>query len=1355
MKMRFKINRRRPAADAQERPACGTFARQSGIALVITLIMLSVTLIMAMAFLAVARRETTGVSQQKDNKTAQLAAETAVTRAQAQIAASMLASLRGQVSSNAYNLHLFVSTNLINPNGFSTATPAFNSPTNVNYYDAKGNFLTGNNFLQNVANLMILPRAPVFVSTNPAGSKLDFRFYLDLNENGNFEPNGWQAVISSNSATPYYDTNRQPQSTMVPGNVLSNFMVGDPEWVGILEHPDEPHGPENHFLSRYAFIALPSGNALDVNYIHNEALSTGTKLGEGYLRNQGVGSWELNLAAFLADLETNQWSPPRPASANLYYAYDEPLGSVNRGYAFEDALALLKYRYNSNTLPLASRLFNNPLPLVRNNIDNFSRGPVQTNVNYYRNFFTPLANINGSWSGADSTNHYFSLFDWLDGSKTGSGVNSFTNRLRTAGASAITTSSGILHPTYDSYAFYRMLDEMASDSSPDDGRLNLNYSNAAVSTVNGVLHVNIIPGAETNFVRWEPTNFFLAAADQMLRTYSSFWYSQNSTAYTNTFAFTNSSFGITNIPVWVSNRFVYTPAVHRLLQLAANIYDASTNDGYNLPHVYRPLFRCERNANRDIYIAGYVAVNSVSPTGVDPQLASPYDITQLGLLAARQGYVTPIMNPANGTPVNAYGVPWIVGAKKGLPNFNQLSLLTSANVVRKLELTRTSLDPKTAVYGTNQAYIMWVTNQVGVTFWNSYSNAFSSPLGQTRVVVSDSLNMCMTNPWHNFSTWPLHANYSPTNFYTNVLISSWPGYSSLNNKSFLSCSWPVLYQSPLVYNDSAHSFAGGTFEKVSQLDQLGLLVTNYLQAYILVGNRVVDYVQLRDPITVGGINQALADPNYGVAGNTYYQWSTNLYGKSAGPYGVPYGVVNQLWVSGHPNSAPAVGGQWSTAATPMGVVSPAGEAAFFHGFFTRTFLYNGKLYENKELAIQAPYTPYRTVYSSYLLQANDPLVHYSASDLNAEFGALGIWANGSFYNGIWHRSDDPLSQPLPVPPLSPVGGRYQPWGSGGQMAALGSVDSNPYNLAYRDPLMVSADRWDFPTNQYPTPGWLGRVHRGTPWQTVFLKSTNILSDVNGLNTWAHWTGNIQTNYYGYFDAVNSAPNQDYLLFDIFTTRYNDNSARGTLPVNVGMGRSDGGLAAWSAVFSGMTALTNTLRFPLASTPLTYANHFISPAGVDVANSALWKIVNGTNGINATRANTNLFPQQVFTHPGQILATPALTVASPFLNATNYSNARSLTGNPFEYGINDEMYEWLPQQMMGLVRGTEQRYVLYCFGQTLKPASNGKVLSGTFAGLVTNYQVTAESVVRAVIRVDNANTSHPRAVVESYNTLPPY
>ncbi len=46
--------------------------------------------------------------------------------------------------------------------------------------------------------------------------------------------------------------------------------TGDPEWIGVLEHPDPPHGPNNHFIARYAFIAMPVGNSLDLNYIHNQ-----------------------------------------------------------------------------------------------------------------------------------------------------------------------------------------------------------------------------------------------------------------------------------------------------------------------------------------------------------------------------------------------------------------------------------------------------------------------------------------------------------------------------------------------------------------------------------------------------------------------------------------------------------------------------------------------------------------------------------------------------------------------------------------------------------------------------------------------------------------------------------------------------------------------------------------------------------------------------------------------------------------------------------------------------------------------------------------------------------------------------
>jgi hypothetical protein len=60
-----------------------------------------------------------------------------------------------------------------------------------------------------------------------------------------------------------------------------------------------------------------------------------------------------------------------------------------------------------------------------------------------------------------------------------------------------------------------------------------------------------------------------------------------------------------------------------------------------------------------------------------------------------------------------------------------------------------------------------------------------------------------------------------------------------------------------------------------------------------------------------------------------------------------------------------------------------------------------------------------------------------------------------------------------------------------------------------------------------------------------------------------------------------------------------------------------------------------------------------------------------------------------------------------------------------------------------------------------------VNNGTAFGLCTNYQVTAESAIRAVIRIDgstdpaqanNPDPAHrypPRAVVENYNVLGPY
>ena len=61
---------------------------------------------------------------------------------------------------------------------------------------------------------------------------------------------------------------------------------------------------------------------------------------DGFLRNQGVGSWEINLAAFLTDLNTNEWDPITVSLTSYNY-----LATPNRGAGFEDSLALLKYRY--------------------------------------------------------------------------------------------------------------------------------------------------------------------------------------------------------------------------------------------------------------------------------------------------------------------------------------------------------------------------------------------------------------------------------------------------------------------------------------------------------------------------------------------------------------------------------------------------------------------------------------------------------------------------------------------------------------------------------------------------------------------------------------------------------------------------------------------------------------------------------------------------------------------------------------------------------------------------------------------------------------------------------------------------
>jgi hypothetical protein len=88
-------------------------------------------------------------------------------------------------------------------------------------------------------------------------------------------------------------------------------------------------------------------------------------------------------------------------------------------------------------------------------------------------------------------------------------------------------------------------------------------------------------------------------------------------------------------------------------------------------------------------------------------------------------------------------------------------------------------------------------------------------------------------------------------------------------------------------------------------------------------------------------------------------------------------------------------------------------------------------------------------------------------------------------------------------------------------------------------------------------------------------------------------------------------------------------------------------------------------------------------------------------------------------------------------------------------------------------------VIYCYGQTLKPAPNAVYTgSGQFFGMVTNYQVVSEIATRAVVRFGSTLTNvitstnsvvasitysnwfsvpvvtNNNAVIESFNILPP-
>jgi hypothetical protein len=1300
--------------------------RTDSVALVITLLMLSIITFLAIAFLAMSRRNQSSVSASLDVTTAQAMSAAAQARAQAEIMAQIMA------HGDPYYYDYMVSRDYISTVGFDNAEKSVYDANNVNYdyfSNASGVYLPFNNasdpvgWVQNIANLYYDPRPPVFVVTNPAyPNNYDFRFWVDINRNGRFETNGYQPTLVNIASRPGTEN-------IVLGP--SADLKGEPEWIGMLRNSLFHHSSTNQFIGRYAYLVLPIGKSLDFNYVHNflkgslapgeMGMLTNTSVfgreNDGFARDQGIGSWELNLAGLLDNVspwayESNNSSYGPYAYRLNSYNYIPPNPSLydsglqNTGNAFDDAEAILHYRYLPPSYYLDS-LFRN-FPVIHQDFENdyidiySGNAPLTAPFDYIGTNY-PVAQakyktlVGNPWPGSYQTNLFFDPQDLFDPNKTS--IN-FTNRMILASQRT---------NTFDRYTFERLLSSIGMGSSPEYGvwvysnwlispsnpnlaplilktKVNVNYDNTAQITNSRAPYAPM----PTNLVSWTPIGFFTNAADLLLRS-QGFVYSNNYPTATPgfyTYTIITNYCGVTNIPIYSqSNPGVhYDAAVHRMLQLAANIYDATNPTNYEstgiiglppvrYPSVFRPLFQIVNpgTTNIGVNIAGYVQVTN----DAFKQMTKPFRD------------VTSVTNPAfvfdpNG---NFAGIPWIVAADKGLPAFYHYTCGSEVFLERKLQFPRPldgsgrPITNEPPAY-TNQFYCMAITNSIGLDAWNPYPTAFFGHVGPLCYYYSNYITIQLTNNF-NFGTNIVLAS---SNYPSLSAPFSWKaGGGGPNSKAgilsvFNNTNVVALPES--YYSQSLNRFIGLTNDEASDNAFLAadktqkswpvynwtLNVTNHVVYALFDGLPGSQGGVLLDFVNVGPFGYSLSITNLLIHGFS----GTSGLGMSAPS------TAGNYWLAGFATSLPG---------SPMsqGVINQINAAIVTNAIFVENLQGKGTSLPSFDCPCKPTYAvQYPTNWVS-----NDPLVHYTLEDLT--------WTSDPDAPQIVDYSIPQVIVPLSNT-VGKVSSRYAPWGLGDSLTSR--------NMLFKDPLITGSVAWQFPTNKFPGIGWIGRVHRGTPWQTVFLKADSSQSYA----LWSNWANPywVTAPY-----SPETYPTNDYPLVDLFTAVPNDNAARGLLAVNQ---TND---AAWAALFAGVIAITNA-DFGVPINPQNDVQFLMDSPG----------------GINALRA---LQPNGIFHKIGYILGAPALTTNSPFFLNTNAAAVPNIT---------DDVVERIPQQVLSLLKVGEPQFVVFAWGQSLKPKGPPFLGFGANANTYTNYEITGEFLTRTVCHL--VHTNGLKMVIDSYN-----
>lgn len=698
---------------------------------------------------------------------------------------------------------------------------------------------------------------------------------------------------------------------------------------------------------------------------------------------------------------------------------------------------------------------------------------------------------------------------------------------------------------------------------------------------------------------------------------------------------------VNHIQVYPTNQ--YTPSVHRLLQVTANLYDALTNRPATaypyLPSVFRPVFAKQADgAGVEVFISGYREVTAADTDGLVNQWNAVRDLSDPSDLAQ--------FDPANDM---VYGIPLVIGAKKGYPNFNEFAMQTQVQVARKLQFHRPGTSTTQPVNEIDQMFVVGISNVFGVEAWNSYSAAF--PRNLTLVVWPD-ISVLVTNletgKWLNAP--PLLSRYRRTTpVTTNILANAWPGYESWQEwSSFqipLLTNWVFLTNSTYAHTLDQFMPLTGNFERTPGSTnfyvprwQLSLIARLRFALVDTDANRIVDYVNPGS--TAYPLDTSAALMTGGVCGQPYVpngsngsMWCTNRFNGGTTPNVCTLGILNQIEASlGH------ISPNWNSSIIqfPPGMDKTAA-ISFFKGQFIPG-------YPKSSNTFNAPFQPLRDIYLVTSWQANDPLVHYTTSDLTDL-----VQTNLVLDQFTWGS---------PVENLGRVNDRYEPWGRYRSSSLF--PFAGLYDITVKDRVATierpegRSDDWDFPTSQTPDASWLGRVHRGTPWQTLYLKAP-----AASLLTWKYWTGDNQllTNWNGFYgptlDAFFSHPTNDWRLASPLVSLFSTNASRDLHSVN------QPSVAAWCGVLDGIIVLTNTPDGQL--NPLVMQSN--SPQALIIATA-----------LSAMQSNQ---PGHVFLNVGDIIATPELSTNSPWLNLNDAGTGIS--------AITDAAYEAIPAQLLARLR----------------------------------------------------------------------